>query len=160
MVWLSQNTAMLSVRRGTREGCMRCARCGFDTTDLWAVLPVVASLLQREGRVTYQALKRELSCDDAFLASLCEELIFAKRVARDEDGKVLVWIGEGEAEETGKRRIGESANKLERSLSFQTLDARRQTLDAPRQTLDVSRPDAERRQLTVMFCDLVGSTTL
>src|SRR5205823_420615 len=34
------------------------------------------------------------------------------------------------------------------------------TLDARRQTLDSSRPEAERRQLTVMFCDLVGSTAL
>src|SRR5262249_51478802 len=28
------------------------------------------------------------------------------------------------------------------------------------QTLDSARPEAERRQLTVMFCDLVGSTAL
>src|SRR5215813_8609341 len=105
---------------------MRCARCGFDPTDLWAVLPVVTALLQREGRVTYQALTREFACDDAFLVSLREELILAKRVARDEDGKVLVWIGEEAAEETGKRRIGEAENKLASSLSFQTLDARRQ----------------------------------
>ncbi|MCZ7659853.1 MAG: AAA family ATPase [Xanthobacteraceae bacterium] len=31
---------------------------------------------------------------------------------------------------------------------------------APRQCAPAARPDAERRQLTVMFCDLVGSTAL
>src|SRR5206468_827058 len=35
-----------------------------------------------------------------------------------------------------------------------------QTLDSSLQTLDSSRPEAERRQLTVIFCDLVGSTAL
>src|SRR5437867_1632114 len=35
-----------------------------------------------------------------------------------------------------------------------------QTLESRLQTLDSSRPEAERRQLTVMFCDLVGSTVL
>ena len=34
------------------------------------------------------------------------------------------------------------------------------TLDSRLQTPDSSRPEAERRQLTVMFCDLVGSTAL
>ena len=58
-------------------------------------------------------------------------------------------------EETAKRRNGETAKKLTTSS-----DARPQTLDARRQTLDSARPEAERRQLTVMFCDLVGSTAL
>jgi TOMM system kinase/cyclase fusion protein len=35
-----------------------------------------------------------------------------------------------------------------------------QILDARPQTLDARRSDGERRQLTVMFCDLVGSTAL
>src|SRR5437867_10445257 len=52
--------------------------------------------------------------------------------------------------EKAKRAKGEREAE---SQSFQTLDARRQTLDS-------SRPEAERRQLTVMFCDLVGSTHL
>ena len=34
------------------------------------------------------------------------------------------------------------------------------TSDAGPRTLDFPRPEAERRQLTVMFCDLVGSTPL
>ena len=71
---------------------MRCARCGFDTTDLWEMLPEVTALLQREGRVTYRALRRRLDCDDAFFEDLREELLF-KKLAVDEDEKGLVWIG-------------------------------------------------------------------
>src|SRR5713226_873177 len=46
------------------------------------------------------------------------------------------------------------------SLTAQPLTSK--TLDSKPQTLDASREarEAERRQLTVMFCDLVGSTPL
>ncbi|MBI3300698.1 MAG: zinc-ribbon domain-containing protein, partial [Deltaproteobacteria bacterium] len=37
---------------------------------------------------------------------------------------------------------------------------RKTSLDSRRQTLDARLPAAERRQLTVMFCDLVDSTAL
>ncbi len=57
------------------------------------ILNQVIGLLVREGRITYWALKQEFGLDDAYLEGLREELIFAKRVARDEDGKVLVWTG-------------------------------------------------------------------
>ncbi|MBI3798058.1 MAG: hypothetical protein HY268_13965 [Deltaproteobacteria bacterium] len=59
--------------------------------------------LQRDGRVSYRALKREFDLDDEFLEDLKAELIEAKRLAIDENGKVLVWVG-GEPEgETAKR---------------------------------------------------------
>ncbi|MBM4259354.1 MAG: hypothetical protein FJ147_26075, partial [Deltaproteobacteria bacterium] len=54
--------------------------------------------LQRQGRVSYRALKREFDLDDESLADLKAELIDAQRVARDEDGKVLVWAGENSPE--------------------------------------------------------------
>ena len=49
--------------------------------------------LQRDGRVSYRALKREFDLDDEFLEDLKAELIEAKRLAVDENGKVLVWTG-------------------------------------------------------------------
>src|SRR6476620_9560012 len=58
------------------------------------VLIEVHDWLQREGRVSYRALKREFDLDDDFLEDLKAELIDAKRWDIDEDGKVLVWIGE------------------------------------------------------------------
>lgn len=50
--------------------------------------------LQRQGRVSYRALKREFDLDDDDLADLKAELIDAQRVAVDEDAKVLVWTGD------------------------------------------------------------------
>src|SRR5437867_12806186 len=110
------------------------------------LLAQVVELLQRQGRVSYGALKRRFALDDAYLQDLKDELIDAQRVAIDEDGKVLVWLGEGAKEETGNRGNGEPEKRSERPSSLQTLDARQRTLDSV-------RPEAERRQLTVMFCD-------
>lgn len=53
----------------------------------------VLALLQREGRVSYRALKIEFDLTDDHLAALKEDLIDAKRLAVDENGKVLVWAG-------------------------------------------------------------------
>ena len=50
--------------------------------------------LQREGRVSYRALKREFDLDDKFLEDVKAEIIEAKRLAIDENGKVLVWVGD------------------------------------------------------------------
>lgn len=96
--------------------------------------------LQREGRVSYRALKREFALDDEFLEDLKAEIIDAKRLASDENGKVLVWTGPPAAP-IAPRGSQPGAE---------------QGRGAPRST----RAEGERRQLTVMFCDLVGSTAL
>ena len=56
-------------------------------------LEQILMLLQRDGRVTYRALKRRLEIEDDYLSDLTAEIIEAKRLAIDEDGRVLVWIG-------------------------------------------------------------------
>jgi class 3 adenylate cyclase len=128
----------------------------------------VKAWLQNQERVSYRALQREFEIDDDYLADLKTELIDAQRVAVDEGGKVLVWIGEGVNDDTagekGKRGKGEKEDKSLGS-SVQLLVSKDQSSASSPQTLDTrlsdSRPDAaERRQLTVMFCDLVGSTAL
>ena len=101
------------------------------------VLAQAVALLQREGRVSYRALKRRLGLDDEYLEDLKAEIIDAKRVAADEGGKVLIWIGDTAV------------------VSSQVPVASAQPL-AP----STQHPSGERRQLTVMFCDLVGSTAL
>src|SRR5713101_4733247 len=112
------------------------------------VLEQVRELVQSKGRAAYRALKRRVDLDDEYLEDRKAELIEAEHVARDEDGKVLVWTGKGTEEESGNRRIGESGKK-------QTPPS-----DSRLSTLDARRDAGERRQLTVMFIDLVGSTTL
>jgi class 3 adenylate cyclase/predicted ATPase len=103
------------------------------------VLEQVRELLQSKGRVAYRALKRRFELDDEYLEDLKAELIDAEHVAHDEDGKVLVWT--------------RAATQDETAVSLALSNARPQTRD--------TRPSAgERRQLTVEFIDLVGSTTL
>jgi hypothetical protein len=58
------------------------------------LLAQVLDLLQRQGRVSYRALKRRFDLDDEYLEDLKAEIIQARRRAGDEDGVMLVWAGE------------------------------------------------------------------
>ena len=62
--------------------------------DFYAILDQVVALLRQRQRVTYRALKRHFQLDDAVLEDLKVELIKGQRLAADEDGEVLVWMGE------------------------------------------------------------------
>lgn len=88
------------------------------------ILGQVIDLLQRQGRVSYGALKRRFALDDDYLQDVKDELINAQRLAVDEDGKVLVWHGEEAEGEMGKRAKGEREGK-----QLTSSDARRQTPD-------------------------------
>src|SRR5215467_1901220 len=57
------------------------------------ILDQAIAMLQRRGRLTYGALKRQFQLDDAYLEDLKAELIEGQRLAVDEDGRVLVWTG-------------------------------------------------------------------
>src|SRR5438067_9489943 len=57
------------------------------------VLDQALEMLRRRGRVTYRALQRQFGLDDAYLADLKADIIEAQRLAVDENGTVLVWIG-------------------------------------------------------------------
>src|SRR2546428_13286085 len=57
------------------------------------VLAQVLEILQRQGRVSYGALKRRFGLDDAYLDDLKTELIDAQRLAVDEAGRILGWRG-------------------------------------------------------------------
>jgi hypothetical protein len=58
------------------------------------VLDQAIAMLQRRGRVTYRTLKRQFNLDDEALEDLKEELIEAEQLAVDQDGKMLIWVGE------------------------------------------------------------------
>jgi len=112
------------------------------------VLDQVLALLQREKRVSYRALKRRFDLDDEYLEDLKDEMIKAKRLAMDEEGSVLVWTGDAQTVTAqSDQRPHQTAAQEQRSP---------QTAPLP----TAPPPDAERRQLTVMFCDLVDSTKL
>jgi hypothetical protein len=81
-------------------------------------LDAVVDLLRGRGRVSYRALKREFDLDDEFLEDLKAELVDAQRVARDEAGTVLVWIGlaKGEPSQTDRKATQPSAPAVSRGL--------------------------------------------
>jgi class 3 adenylate cyclase len=116
--------------------------------DFTALRTQVIDLLQREQRLSYRALKRQFALDDEDLEALKDELIYAKRLAVDEEGRVLVWTGGTSSVPTTASPIPSPATP-EVSLAQGKADP-----------VVTSTPEAERRQLTVMFCDLVDSTKL
>ena len=72
----------------------------------------------------------------------------------DIDGEVLRRLTGEDPRELGVSSIGHRRRLLDAIASLGTLVARAPSRDTP------TRTDAERRQLTMMFCDLVGSTEL
>ena len=56
------------------------------------ILAQVVTLLQRQGRVSYRALKVRFDLDDEYLDILREELLYVYPVL-DDQGKGLVWTG-------------------------------------------------------------------
>src|SRR5215831_12500793 len=67
--------------------------CGGTAMTFEEILDQAIAMLQRRGRLTYGALKRQFQLDDAYLEDLKAELIEGQRLAVDEDGRVLVWTG-------------------------------------------------------------------
>src|SRR5262249_10576989 len=115
------------------------------------LLAQVLDLLQREGRVSYRALKRRFDLDDDDLEDLKDEIIAAKQLASDEQGRGLVWTGGSTAlQATAPTPQTEPAPDTSPAQAAQTAPS----VAAPHV------PEAERRQLTVLFCDLVDSTRL
>src|SRR5215470_12113682 len=114
------------------------------------ILEQAIDMLQRRGRVSYGALKRQFALDDEYLADLKVELIEVLEVAADQDGKMLVWQGAAADQEPETERNGEAERRHISSPADSQTERR----------TDSRRAEAERRQLTVMFCDLVGSTSL
>src|SRR5215470_17804950 len=110
--------------------------------DFVAVVDQVIALLRQRGRVAYRTLQRQFQLDDEALEDLKIELIDAQHLARDEQGRILVWVGDAAT-----------------PLSPPALPAVA-SVAAPLLSPAPVMPEAERRQLTVLFCDLVDSTAL
>jgi class 3 adenylate cyclase/uncharacterized protein (DUF433 family) len=110
------------------------------------ILEQTIALLQHQSRISYGALKRRFGLDDAYLEDLKIELIEAQQLARDENGRILVWSEQST-----------SAPPLvpEPTFSYAPTVPQGELPRGERHTAN-----AERRQLTVLFCDLVDSTVL
>src|SRR5215471_7161598 len=116
------------------------------------ILDQAIAMLQRRGRLTYGALKRQFQLDDAYVDDLKTELIEGQRLAVDERGTVLVWTGEmasGAAPATAPALVQAPAplTYTPPYLAEKILTSR-------------SALEGERKQVTVLFADLKGSTEL
>jgi class 3 adenylate cyclase/predicted ATPase/energy-coupling factor transporter ATP-binding protein EcfA2 len=117
------------------------------------MLAQVLELLQREKRVSYRALKVRFQLDDDLLEAVKDELIYAKKLAVDEENRVLVWTGDMPSGQA----VAPQHTPTTQPPAAQEQPSSQVALLSP---APHAPPDAERRQLTVMFCDLVDSTRL
>lgn len=99
-----------------------------------------------KGGLPNRTLKRQFALDDEALDDLKFEPTEGQEVAVDKDGKILVWTGDEAQAETATQTTDAPAAEPPSS--------------APSPESVREAPTGERRQLTVMFCDLVGSTAL
>src|SRR5712691_1858881 len=112
------------------------------------ILAQVLELLQRQGRVSYRALKRRFDLDDEYIEDLKAEIIQAQRLAVDEDGAVLVWTEESMTATT-------PAKAMERAPLSYTPKHLAEKILTSRAALA-----GERKQVTVLFADIKGSMAL
>ena len=112
------------------------------------MLDQAIAMLQRRGRVTYRTLQRQFQLDADALADLLAELRYAHRGEILEEAEGVVWTGD-----TGAPSPAALSAPLSDLQSMPMASGARPGAD--RVVLE-----AERRQLTVLFCDLVDSTRL
>src|SRR5262249_41366877 len=120
------------------------------------VFTQVLALLQREKRVSYRSLKRRFDLDDNYLEDVKDELIYAKKLARDEDDRVLVWLGEtASASPPTSVPVSAPATDHQPSPLAYTPSYLTEKILTSRSALE-----GERKQVTVLFADLKGSMEL
>src|SRR5262245_56270420 len=112
------------------------------------LLDQAIAMLQRRGRVTYRALKRQFQLDDDILEDLTVEIIKAQRLAVDEDGEVLGWTGSAD-------RSPAPAQEPVRAIHAYPPPHLAEKILTFRRALE-----GERKQVTVLFADLKGSMEL
>ena len=115
----------------------------------YEMLEQVIALLQRHGRLSYRALKVQFELDGDRLDLLKEELLYAQYPIADDNGRGLIWTGEPGG-----------VQELVPPQSTQQPAAQQDQPTQAEPPTEHRSPEAERRQLTVMFCDLVESTKL
>ena len=115
------------------------------------ILVQIIDLLKHQGRVSYGALKRRFDLDDDYLKDLKDEILYVHPV-RDDEGRGLVWTGDTKGHQS----------RLSTCFANPTGSSTARSARSERITIanDTSHLEAERRQLTVMFCDFVASTKL
>ena len=123
--------------------------------DFFTILDQSLARLHSHGRVTYKTLQLQFHLDDAHLAALKEELLYTHPEVVDDAGRGLIWTG-------SLPRLAQphSSPTAPLAVTDETAQASLEAVSIQSVTPVRPPPEAERRQLTVLFCDLVGSTQL
>jgi Adenylate and Guanylate cyclase catalytic domain len=116
------------------------------------ILEQALAMLQRRGRMSYRALQRQFALDDAYLEDVKAELLYAYPQVLDDAGRGLLWTGDTALTQVQAPPAPQHAPQPITQADHLPQGATPNTAPRP--------PEAERRQLTVLFCDLVDSTAL
>src|SRR5215831_12440562 len=119
--------------------------------DFEEILDHAMAMLQRRGRVTYRTLQLQFQLDDDHLAALKDELLFAHPQVHDEAERGLVWTGDPGTAPPASAPAGTPAPA---PLAY-TPPYLTEKILTTRRALE-----GERKQVTVLFADLAGFTTL
>ena len=120
--------------------------------DFYAILDQVVTLLRQRQRVTYRALKRQFALDDDALEDLTAELLYAYPQVRDDAGQGLVWMGDPLS---APPAAAVSIPPQDRAPLAYTPPYLAEKILTSRHALE-----GERKQVTVLFCDITNSTSL
>src|SRR5262245_31826022 len=114
--------------------------------EFYDILDQIVHLLRSRGHVSYRALQRQFALDDALLADLKDEILYTHHAVVEDGDRGLVWTGD-------PGTPGVPATPPPQPAMPQ---------DTPTELPPAMShaAEAERRQLTVLFCDLVDSTVL
>jgi class 3 adenylate cyclase len=118
--------------------------------DFVTVMDQAIALLRQRGRLTYRTLQLQFQLDAEHLEALTDELIKGQRLAADEDGAVLVWIGDVVAPPAPAVAPAPTPAPLAYTPSYL----------AEKILTSRSALEGERKQVTVLFADLKGSMEL
>jgi class 3 adenylate cyclase/tetratricopeptide (TPR) repeat protein len=116
----------------------------------------VIELLRREKRVPYRVLKRRFDLDDEYIEDLKIDLTEAKQLAIDENGRILVWIGDTDSAGAPEPLPVSPALKDQQPppISYTPKYLTEKILTSR------SALEGERKQVTVLFADIKDSTEL
>ena len=116
------------------------------------ILDHAIAMLQRRGRMTYRTLQRQFALDEDALNDLKDELLYAHPEIHDDAGRGLVWSGDAS---TAPPASSPPVRPLDRApLTYMPPYLVEKILTSR------SALEGERKQVTVLFADLKGSTEL
>jgi class 3 adenylate cyclase len=125
---------------------------GGEAVTFDDLLEQALEMLQRRGRVSYRALKVQFQLDDALLEILKDEIVEVHQLARDQEGKMLVWTGDAAAPTVPASAPAPDAGRAPLTYTPSYL--------AEKILTSRSALEGERKQVTVLFADIKDSTEL